>query len=155
MKRSSLTFRLSLMFMCAVVTVLVVAGISFNELSRHHFKALDRQTLMEKLESTTQILNGTSGSTDTPEVELQLCALLGAPPELSAIILASDGAVMFSAPVSASLPVVPESNTNQNMWEWNKDGRIYRGITAQIRSVHQAAPVTVWLILDVTSGLSG
>ncbi len=151
MKQSSLTLRLSLMFMCAVVAVLVVAGISFNELSRHHFKALDRQMLMEKLESTAQIMNGSSGSTDIAEVELQLRALLGAHPELSAIILANDGSVLFSAPTSASPPAVQEPDSAQDMWEWSKDGHMYRGMTAQVRSTHQAAPVTVWLILDVTS----
>lgn len=150
MKRASLTFRLSLMFVCAVVAVLVVAGLSFNELSRRHFKAIDHQTLMEKLESTRQIMEGQSGSTDAAEVELQLQALLGAHPELSAIISANDGTLLFAAPKTTSLPQIEEPHTNQDMWEWTRDGHMYRGMTAQIRSVHQVDPVTVWLILDIT-----
>ncbi len=150
MKRASLTLRLGLMFVCAVVAVLVAAGLSFNELSRRHFKAIDHQTLMEKLESTRQIMEGQSGSTDAAEVELQLQALLGAHPELSAIISANDGTLLFAAPKTTSLPQIEEPHTNQDIWEWTRDGHMYRGMTAQIRSVHQVDPVTVWLILDIT-----
>ena len=49
MMRISLTARLSLLFMLAVTAVLVLAGLSFNHLSQHHFLQLDRQTLAEKL----------------------------------------------------------------------------------------------------------
>jgi two-component system heavy metal sensor histidine kinase CusS len=38
----SLTTRMSLMFMLAVTAVLTVAGLSLNNLSRHHFKMLDQ-----------------------------------------------------------------------------------------------------------------
>lgn len=48
MKHLSLTARMSLMFMTAVIAVLMVAGLSFNMLSQHHFKMLDRQALVEK-----------------------------------------------------------------------------------------------------------
>ena len=37
MKHLSLTARMSLMFMSAVIAVLTVAGLSFNMLSQHHF----------------------------------------------------------------------------------------------------------------------
>lgn len=150
MKRASLTLRLSLMFVCAVVAVLVVAGVSVNELTRHHFKELDRQTLMEKLEATTQILDGKSGSLDGADVELQLRALLGAHPELSAIIMGKDGVVLFSAPNAIRPPGI-EPDPEHNISEWSEAGRMYRGMTATVRTVHQAQAVTVWLILDVTS----
>ncbi|SEO38924.1 hypothetical protein SAMN03159293_02734 [Pseudomonas sp. NFACC39-1] len=48
MKHLSLTARMSLMFMTSVIAVLTVAGLSFNMLSQHHFKMLDRQALVEK-----------------------------------------------------------------------------------------------------------
>ena len=51
MKRLSLTARMSLMFMLAVVSVLTVAGVSFSELSRRHFWMQDQQTITEKLNS--------------------------------------------------------------------------------------------------------
>ena len=82
MKRVSLTFRLSMMFVCAVVAVLVLAGFTFDAFSRHHFKALDRQAMTEKLESIRQIMDGEAGSVASSEVVLQLQALLGAHQEL-------------------------------------------------------------------------
>ena len=57
LSRSSLVKRLTLMIMFAVIAVLVVAGISFNMLSQHHFRMLDEQALSEKLESTRHILS--------------------------------------------------------------------------------------------------
>ena len=56
MKRLSLTTRLSLLFMLAVTAVLLVAGLSFSQLSQHHFMQLDRQTLEEKRQASQNIL---------------------------------------------------------------------------------------------------
>lgn len=78
MKHLSLTARMSLMFMSAVIAVLTVAGLSFNMLSQHHFKMLDRQALVEKLESAKHILNNARGEASLSEELPQLRALLGA-----------------------------------------------------------------------------
>ena len=67
MKHLSLTARMSLMFMSAVIAVLTVAGLSFNMLSQHHFKMLDRQALVEKLESAKHILNNARGEASLSE----------------------------------------------------------------------------------------
>ena len=74
----SLTARMSLMFMSAVVVVLTLAGLSFNVLSQHHFEVLDRQALVEKLESTRHILNNARSDASRSEELPQLRALLGA-----------------------------------------------------------------------------
>lgn len=87
--QSSLVKRLTLKFMSAVTTVLVVAGVSFYVLSQHHFQMLDEQALAEKLESTRHILL-LSTARDEPEDQdpqpaffkvvvastIQLCGLL-------------------------------------------------------------------------------
>jgi len=52
----SLTKRLSIMFMLAVVGVLAVAGLSFRQLTLHHFEEVDRQILEEKMTAAEQIL---------------------------------------------------------------------------------------------------
>nr|WP_256216584.1 MULTISPECIES: hypothetical protein [unclassified Pseudomonas] len=44
------------MTMFAVIAVLVVACLSFNILSQHHFRMLDEQTLSKKLQSTSTFL---------------------------------------------------------------------------------------------------
>ncbi|MBA6421893.1 hypothetical protein H4J77_19450 [Pseudomonas sp. 5Ae-yellow] len=44
------------MFMLAVVGVLAVAGLSFRQLTLHHFEEVDRQILEEKMTAAEQIL---------------------------------------------------------------------------------------------------
>lgn len=94
----SLTARMSLMFMSAVVVVLTLAGLSFNVLSQHHFEVLDRQALVEKLESTRHILNNARSDASLTEELPQLRALLGAHHDLAATILSGDGRVLFPTP---------------------------------------------------------
>jgi two-component system, OmpR family, heavy metal sensor histidine kinase CusS len=43
MKPGSLTLRLSLLFVVAVAVVLIIVGVAFNELSRHHFRGIRRE----------------------------------------------------------------------------------------------------------------
>jgi two-component system heavy metal sensor histidine kinase CusS len=150
MKHLSLTARMSLMFMSAVIAVLTVAGLSFNMLSQHHFKMLDRQALVEKLESAKHILNNARGEASLSEELPQLRALLGAHQDLAATILASDGSVLFSDPRAVEVPERFRRENEQSMWEWQNGQHMYRGMTAQISVADQAEPLTALLILDVT-----
>ena len=111
MKHLSLTARMSLMFMSAVIAVLTVAGLSFNMLSQHHFKMLDRQALVEKLESAKHILNNARGEASLSEELPQLRALLGAHQDLAATILAVPTTNPL-APAAAGpyVPVLPKRN---------------------------------------------
>ena len=151
MKHLSLTARMSLMFMFAVIAVLTVPGLSFNELSRHHFMMLDQQTLDEKLESTQQILSNTRSHADLEEVLPQLKALLGAHHDLAAIILANDGTVLFAEPLPFNIPEKYRLNPDHGMWAWEENGHMYRGMTAQVSTPDQPAFLTALLILDVTN----
>ncbi|MGV6393725.1 heavy metal sensor histidine kinase [Pseudomonas caspiana] len=152
MKRASLTLRLCMMFVCAVVAVLVVAGFTFDAFSQHHFKALDRQAMAEKLESIRQIMDGEAGSTDSSDVVLQLQALLGAHQELSASITTKEGRTIFATP-NAIEPPSYAGDPGEDMWEWTVGGRMYRGMQAQVRLVNEAEPLNAWLSLDITSHL--
>jgi two-component system heavy metal sensor histidine kinase CusS len=152
MKRVSLTFRLSMMFVCAVVAVLVVAGFTFDAFSRHHFKALDRQAMTEKLESIRQIMDGEAGSADSSEVVLQLQALLGAHQELSASIVTEGGRTIFATPNGAvQPPAAAVHEAEEDMLEWTAGGHMYRGMRAQVHLVNEAEPLTAWLSMDITS----
>ena len=151
MKRVSLTFRLSMMFVCAVVAVLVVAGLTFDAFSRHHFKALDRQAMTEKLESIRQIMDGESGSVDSSEVVLQLQALLGAHQELSASIVTNGGRTIFATPNGATQPTAAVHEAGEGLLEWTAGGHTYRGMKAQVHLVNEAEPLTAWLSMDITS----
>ena len=151
MKHLSLTARMSLMFMSAVIAVLTVAGLSFNMLSQHHFKMQDRQALVEKLESTKHLLNNARGEASLSEELPQLRALLGAHQDLAATILASDDTVLFSDPRAVEVPERFRRANEQNMWEWQNGQHMYRGMTAQISVADQPEPLTALLILDVTN----
>jgi two-component system heavy metal sensor histidine kinase CusS len=153
MKRTSLTLRLSMMFVCAVVAVLVVAGFTFDAFSRHHFKALDRQAMTEKLESIRQIMDGEAGSADSSEVVLQLQALLGAHQELSASITTKGGKTIFATPNAVKHPLSYSGDPEEDLWEWTAGSHMYRGMQAQVRLVNEAEPLTAWLSLDITNHL--
>lgn len=151
MKRASLTLRLSMMFVCAVVAVLVVAGFTFDGFSQHHFKALDRQAMTEKLESIRQIMDGEAGSAAPSEVVLQLQALLGAHQEISASIITMGGKTFFATSNSVGHPPPSSSDQGKDMWEWTAGGHVYRGMKAQVHLANEAEPMTAWLNLDITS----
>jgi len=147
----SLTARMSLMFMSVVVVVLTMAGLSFNLLSQHHFEMLDRQALVEKLESTRHILNNARSDASLTEELPQLRALLGAHHDLAATILSGDGRVLFSDPKAVDVPESFRHAQEQSMWEWQNAGHLYRGMTAQIPVADTSEPLTALLILDVTN----
>lgn len=148
--QSSLVKRLTLMFMSAVTAVLMVAGMSFYVLSQHHFQMLDEQALAEKLESTRHILS-LSAAHELEDQAPQLRALLGAHQDLSAEILDADGTVLFSDSKASRIPERFKHATSGEIWEWQTDSGNFRGITSQLAIAQSPAPVTVMLMLDVTS----
>lgn len=149
--RSSLVKRLTLMIMFAVIAVLVVAGISFNMLSQHHFRMLDEQALSEKLESTRHILSIQAPGTGMEELRPQLRALLGAHQDLTAEILTSQGEVLFSDIKAVHIPDNYKRADKEGMWEWQDESHNFRGITTDVEIQGQPAPGTVMLMLDITS----
>ena len=154
MKRMSLTSRMSLMFMLAVTAVLTIAGLSFNNLSQHHFKMLDQQALSEKLHSTQRILTGLNSIDQFSDVKPELEALLGAHRDLTAIIIDGDGKLLFADPGSIDVPEEFRTIPNSNVWEWREQEKMLRGATAQVIVTGQDRPLTVMLIFDVTQHMS-
>ena len=149
MRQLSLTARMSLMFMLAVIAVLTIAGLSFNLLSQYHFKMLDRQVLSEKLQATQQILNTGQGAASFTQQLPQLRALLGAHHELRAIILAGDGRVIFAEPAMLAVPQAFRHSAPQDMWQWQDGEQMFRGMSAKVSMSDSAEPVTITLLLDV------
>lgn len=154
MNRLSLTTRMSLLFMLAVTAVLTVAGLSFNHLSQHHFKMLDQQALTEKLQSTQRILGDLTSVDQFNEIKPELQALLGAHRDLTAIILDSEGTLLFADPGPINIPQQFRTTSNSNVWEWQEQEQMFRGMTAQAMVTGQEKPFTVILIFDVTQHMS-
>ena len=149
MKTGSLTFRLSLMFVVAVVAVLIIVGIAFNELSRHHFRALDAQALEEKMEAIIQIAQEPGANTE--QIKTRWHTLLGAHPDLSAVFLKADGSLFFAEPPQASVPSLAQATEHNAVWEWESDGHMFRALKAQVALSEISAPLAAWLVLDVTT----
>jgi two-component system heavy metal sensor histidine kinase CusS len=151
LKNLSLTARMSLMFMSAVIIVLAVAGLSFNLLSQHHFSLLDRQALEEKLSYSKRILRATQGNSSLSDELTHIGSMLENHQGLAISILASDGTVLFSDSRTANIPAAFRHAGEKTMWQWQDGAKMYRGMTAQVPLNQQSKPLTVLLILDVTT----
>ncbi len=153
MTQLSLTSRLSLLFMLSVVAVLMVAGLSFNQLSRQHFMQLDRQTLEEKRHATQDILAGCSNEEQFAGLKPRLRALLGAHHNMTAMIFDAAGSRLFAEPGPFELPDQLRDNADGAIWELQVDELNYLGLTTKAGQGDTPGqkPLTVILILDATS----
>lgn len=149
MKPGSLTLRLSLLFVAAVAVVLVVVGLAFEALSRHHFHALDTQVLREKLAAVNRIAS--ESAADPDELRARWHTLLGAHPDLTVLVLAADGTPYFTEPAGATLPPVERERQGDGTWEWVQGHHRYKAISAPLTLAAGTPPLTLWLLLDVTT----
>lgn len=150
MMRISLTARLSLLFMLAVTAVLVLAGLSFNHLSQHHFLQLDRQTLAEKLSATRNILGQLDDLQQFDRLRPQLRTLLGAHRDITALILDTAGQPLFAEPGPLPVPAALANSTSTEVWQWQHHDHYFRGLSAAVTVPADNAPLRVILLLDST-----
>ena len=150
MMRISLTARLSLLFMLAVTAVLVLAGLSFNHLSQHHFLQLDRQTLAEKLSATRNILGPLDDLQQFDRLRPQLRTLLGAHRDITALILDAAGQPLFAEPGPLPVPAALANSTSTEVWQWQHHDHYFRGLSAAVTVPADNAPLRVILLLDST-----
>lgn len=150
MMRISLTARLSLLFMLAVTAVLVLAGLSFNHLSQHHFLQLDRQTLAEKLSATRNILGQLDDLQQFDRLRPQLRTLLGAHRDITALILDAAGQPLFAEPGPLPVPAALANSTSTEVWQWQHHDHYFRGLSAAVTVPADNAPLRVILLLDST-----
>lgn len=150
MMRISLTARLSLLFMLAVTAVLVLAGLSFNHLSQHHFLQLDRQTLAEKLSATRNILGQLDDRQQFDRLRPQLRTLLGAHRDITALILDAAGQPLFAEPGPLPVPAALANSNSTEVWQWQHHDHYFRGLSAAVTVPADSAPLRVILLLDST-----
>ncbi len=150
MKRLSLTSRLSLLFMLAVVGVLSVAGLAFARLSHAHFAELDHHSLADKLEASRSMLGRLPGLEAFERIRPQLSTLLGAHRDISATLVSADGQVLFAEPTALALPARFAELPGDSFWQWQSGERAYHGMTGHIRVAGLEQPLTMVLALDVT-----
>jgi len=153
MNRLSLTARISLMFMVAVMAVAVIGALSFKLLTQHHFQSLDQHTLAEKLDATERILGQLNGTDNFEALRPQLTALLGGHRDLTAIISDANGRVLFAEPKLIDAPGRPPARDTVQTWAWRDGAHGYEGTIRHIAVPHETKPFAVTLILDVSEHL--
>ncbi|MBP8186002.1 MAG: heavy metal sensor histidine kinase [Pseudomonas sp.] len=157
MQHVSLTTRLSLLFMLAVTAVLLVAGLSFHQLSQHHFMLLDRQTLEEKRQATEKILSQLKRIEQFDQLQPRLHVLLGAHRDLTALIYDSAGNLLFAEPGPLELPAHLRATSSREVWQWQEHGHSFSGVTTHLSkhlgaaAAGQGAPLSFILLLDTTA----
>ncbi|MBV2131625.1 heavy metal sensor histidine kinase [Pseudomonas sp. MAP12] len=149
MQRLSLTARLGLLFMLALTGVLLAAGLTVQHLSRQHFEALDRHALLEKLHASQGILGSLADLDDFAALRPQLHTLLGAHQELRALILDSQGRVLFAEPFLADFPAELRQ-PGGDLWTWQDGAHLLRGMTTRVPLLGRPEGLTLLLALDVT-----
>ncbi len=149
MRIPTLTMRLSLMFSLAVLSVLLLAGILFKQLSMMHFEILDQQELSSKAQNAANILQ-TVTDRQTFERRLpELRALLSRHPGLTTMIRGPDGKLWFAEPAALQVPVHLLENLSDQAWEWESQGRFYRGLSRELTLSGNRA-LRIELVLDST-----
>ncbi len=147
----SLTMRLSLMFSVAVLSVLLLAGILFKQLSVMHFRILDQQEMSGKLRSVENILQSVADRQQFDRRLPELRALLVDHPGLSSMIRGPDGELWFAEPGEQTIRREDAPRSGDQAWEWQEGDRFYRGINQQVALAAPAkATVSVGLVLDST-----
>jgi len=147
--RLSLTTRLSLLFMLALTGVLLAAGLTVNLLSREHFLDLDRHALHEKLQASQRLLGGLQRVEQLESVRPALHTLLGAHQDLRAQLFDGAGRLLLAEPTQASIPERFRHQTDE-LWEWWEEGRLLRGLSAELALDEPGESLTLLLALDVT-----
>ncbi len=150
MPRLSLTSRLSLLFALAVLSVLLVTGIVFKQLSLMHFRALDRQELESKLQGAAKLLEGVSNRSQFERRAVEFDVLFGHHERLlvtvrgpgNTIWLQLGDADGFAAPITA--------HDRERLPEWRQGERLYHGLSRTLALQDGNGSVVVELWLDGT-----
>ncbi|MFC3607925.1 heavy metal sensor histidine kinase [Stutzerimonas tarimensis] len=150
MSRLSLTARLSLLFMLAVTVVLAGAGVFFNAFSQHHFEELDQRLLHDKLAGTRALVQGLDSLAEFDRLRPELRALLGANRDLSSLIYDDAGRVWLDD-LAGRLPNAALGLNRRGEWQLEEGGQVWRGLVEPLPAAPGGPPLTLLLMLDVTT----
>nr|WP_067289013.1 heavy metal sensor histidine kinase [Marinobacterium profundum] len=149
MRIPTLTMRLSLMFSLAVLSVLLLAGILFKQLSMMHFGMLDQQELSSKAQSAAGILQQVTDRSAFERRLPELRALLSHHPGLAAMIRGPEGELWFAEPAALQVPARLLSGLSDKAWEWESQDRFYRGLNREL-PLPGNRTLRIELVLDST-----
>ena len=151
MKFLSLTARISLLFACCEVVVLLSLGWIVIRSVETHFLELDRQEIEGKLSLVRNLLARVSRPDELDAAPEQLDNALVGHHGLSVALIASDGSIWFASRGQAHRDDLLRQPRNSGLVVWTARGRTYRGLTALATAGFPNAPsYTVAIALDIT-----
>lgn len=156
MRSKSITFRLTLFFSTASTVVLFIVGTLIGSLVEKHFEEQDLAELNGKLELVRHALAKTRSSSDMAVLPQNLSDALVGHPSLSVAIIGSDHRMLFISPNAIFTTEFLESQSLKsssnrvNLITWRKDGKVYRGVTAEATTgIAEQPPATVALAINI------
>jgi two-component system heavy metal sensor histidine kinase CusS len=131
----SLTKRLTLMFVAAATTVLLMLGFVIASSVEQHFEELDMEVLSGKMELTRQGLHGVTSQVGLTEFTHQLARSLVGHHGLEVMVLDADRAVIFATAGAIFEPEMVAAQASQvppRPALWHLGEQTFRGIAQQI-----------------------
>ncbi len=137
LRASSLTQRLTLMFVTASSTVLLLLGFVIAASVEQHFEDLDMEVLHGKMELTRKALHGVNAHTGFTEFSHLLARSLIGHHGLEVLILGADHAVIFAtehADFDPAIVTAQAVNGSNKPVLWEAGQRSYRAVAASIET---------------------
>lgn len=131
----SLTRRLTLMFVVAATAVLLMLGLVVASSVEAHFEDLDMEVLSGKMELTRQALQSVTSQDGLTPFTHQLARSLVGHHGLEVMVLDAERAVVFATAHANFDPEMVTRHALAGMQRpalWELDGRLYRGLAAQM-----------------------
>lgn len=135
LKQLSLTRRLTLMFVVAASSVLLLLGFIIASSVERHFEDLDMEVLSGKMELTRQALLRVHSEPGLTEFTHQLAYSLVGHHGMEVMVIERDGSVIFAtadAGFDPALVIRQASQTPQRPALWQLDAQTYRGLAASL-----------------------
>ncbi|GGO76597.1 two-component sensor histidine kinase [Marinobacterium nitratireducens] len=150
MNRLSLTSRLSLLFAVAVLSVLLVTGIAFKQLSLMHFRALDRQELENKLQGAARLLSDVTSRRQFEHRAAEFDVLFGDHERLLVTIRGPDDALWLNFGDTGGFPMPAAADETDRLSDWEWQGHLYHGLSQQLPLAGDSGHLVIELWLDGT-----
>lgn len=148
MNHKSITFRLTLFFSTASTFVLLIVGLLIGRLVESHFEEQDRMELRGKLELIRHSLAKIHSSSDLTNISQTLSDALIGHPDLSVAIIGADHRILFTTSTTVfsthllEEPQISSLSEESRLVNWQQDGKIYRGISANAATGIAGHPLT-------------
>ena len=151
--RTSITRRLTLLFVIASSAVLLALGLVIASSVEKHFEDLDMEILVGKMELTRHDLALLQSQDDLTRFGQQLNHSLVGHHGLEVMIIGTNQAVIFATPHAAFAPGLVRASATQNPYHpqlWTLGEQTYRAIAAELPTgINQGVKVFVAVATDI------